>query len=253
MSGHVEVTRSGSRIEIVLDRPEKKNALTGAMYLAMAEAFAEAEHDGGVLSVLIAARGSTFCAGNDLIDFKMNPPTGPESPVARFLTAISSSSRVVLAAVQGTAVGVGATMLLHCDHVVAAADASLQYAFVKMALVPEAASSLLLPRVVGPLKAAELMFTGDRLPVEEALSLGLVSRIVPTGEELECARAFAGRLDGVPPGALRATKLLLRSEVQGVAGRMTAEGEVFRRQLASVEFAEAVRAFLERRTPVYTG
>jgi enoyl-CoA hydratase/carnithine racemase len=222
------------------------------MYIAMAEALAEAEADPAILSVIIGAHGSAFCAGNDLVDFQMNPPKGSDSPVSRFLTAISTSSKVVIAAVQGVAVGVGATMLLHCDHVVIAEDASLQFAFVKMALVPEAASSLLLPRAVGPLKAAELMLTSVPLPGREAAELGLVSRVVPTGDQVVEARAFAERLDGSPPEALRATKRLLRSDVTGVAERMAEEGALFRRQLGSPEFAEAVRAFMEKRTPVFT-
>lgn len=251
MTDLVLVERHGSRLDIILNRADRKNAVTGVMYTAMAEALVEAENDASVLSVVIAAHGSTFCAGNDLLDFQMNPPTGSESPVSRFLHAISTSSKVMIAAVQGAAVGVGATLLLHCDHVVAAEDAALHFAFVKMALVPEAASSLLLPRAVGHLKAAELMFTSEPMPAPEALAARLVSRVVPTGTQLKEALAFVAKLDGAPPEALRATKRLLRSDSSVVADRMAEEGQVFRRQLSSPEFGEAVRAFMEKRKPEF--
>ncbi|MBV9078869.1 MAG: enoyl-CoA hydratase/isomerase family protein [Methylobacteriaceae bacterium] len=251
MSDHVEIVRDGARLEIHLNRPDKKNALTGAMYAAVAEGLASAEREPGVLAVILAGRGQAFCAGNDLADFMANPPSGDDSPVARFLRAISTATKAVVAAVQGPAVGVGATMLLHCDHVVASEEASLQFPFARLALVPEAASSLLLPRVVGPLAAAELMLTGDPLPAAEAKRLGLVSRVVPSGEALAGARAFAARLEGLPPEALRETKRLLRATSQDVATRMAEENALFRRQLGSAEFAEAARAFLEKRKPVF--
>jgi enoyl-CoA hydratase/carnithine racemase len=251
MSELVQVTREGARVEIVLNRPERKNALTGAMYSSMAHALADAEADPGVLAVVFAAHGSTYCAGNDLMDFQTNPPTGAESPVLQFLHALSTSSKVVIAAVQGAAIGVGATMLLHCDYVVATEDAALHFSFVKMALVPEAASSLLLPRAVGPLKAAELMLTGEPFPVREALAAGLVSRVVPADQAIAAARAFAAKMDGAAPEALRHTKRLLRNESTSVRERMAEEGEIFRRQLASAEFTEAVRAFMEKRAPEF--
>jgi enoyl-CoA hydratase/carnithine racemase len=251
MTDLVEIVRDDSRIEIILDRPEKKNALTGVMYDAMARALATAEDDPNILSVIIAGRGQTFCAGNDLIDFQKNPPRDADSPAARYLAALSTSSKVIVAAVQGFAVGIGATTLLHCDHVVATEDATLQFGFVKMALVPEAASSLLLPRAVGALKAAELMLTGNPIPATEALSLGLVSRLVESGHQLAAAQTFCTRLNGSPAGALRMTKRLLRSETTGIAERMAEEGEFFRQQLASAEYSEAVRAFIEKRKPVF--
>jgi len=252
MTDLVEVTRTGSRIEIILNRPEKKNALTGDMYVAMAEGLEMAESDPQVLSVIIAANGRAFCGGNDVVDFMTNPPEGSDSPVVRFLRNISSSTKVLIAAIQGPAVGIGATMLLHCDHVVAADTANLQFAFVKMALVPEAASSLLLPLAVGHLAAAELMFTGDPLSASDALRLGLVSRVVGDGEQLESARTFSARLDDLPPTALRSTKRLLRSSTTTVAERMEEEGGLFREQLKSADFTEAASAFMERRPPKFT-
>lgn len=249
MPEHVRTSREGSRLDIVIDRPAKKNALTVAMYEALSDALARAEEDDGILSVVIASEGGVFSAGNDLQDFMAQPPLGPDAPVMRFLAALAGCTKVVCAAIQGPAVGVGATMLLHCDHVAAARSASIQFSFVKMALVPEAGSSLLLPRFVGPLKAAELMLTGDAVPAEEAERLGLVSRVVADGEERAAARAFAARLDGQAPKALRETKRLMRSETMGMADRMAEEGAVFAAQLRGPEFKEAVTAFLAKRAP----
>ena len=154
-------------VEIRLNRPDKKNAVTSAMYAAIAAAIEQAGSDKAIRAILFSGAGDAFCAGNDLNDFLSKPMTA-ESPVLRFLAAIAATPVVMIAAVQGACVGIGATLLLHCDHVVAAATTTLQYNFVKIALVPEAASSLLLPRAVGRLKAAELMLLGE--PVE-ALSL----------------------------------------------------------------------------------
>lgn len=247
----VEIVRAGSRIEIHLNRPDKKNALTSAIYTAMANALEAADADETVLSVIIAARGSAFCSGNDLRDFLANPPSGNNSPVHRFLAAIATAKIVLVAAIQGPAVGIGATMLLHCDHVVAADDAFLQFSFVNMALVPEAASSLLLPQAVGRLRAAEMMLTGRPVAATEALGCGLVSAVVPVGEQLAAAQQFTEKLDSHPPVALRLTKQLLRTDAETVSDRMAREGALFSQRLASPEFAEAARAFAEKRPPKF--
>jgi enoyl-CoA hydratase/carnithine racemase len=245
----IRIVHTESRIEIHLNRPDKKNALTAGMYAVMADTLEAADADDSILSVIITANGTAFCAGNDLRDFMINPPSGGDSPVNRFLAAISTTSTVVIAAIQGAAVGIGATMLLHCDHIVAAEDAFLQFSFVKMALVPEAASSLLLPHAVGPLRAAEYMLTGRAIPAPEALAVGLVSTIVAVGDQLAAAQLFADRLSDLPPEALRLTKQLLRSDDTGVSDRMAREGSIFSARLASLEFAEAARAFAEKRPP----
>lgn len=253
MTDAIEIIRNGSCTEIHLNRPERKNALTGAMYTAIAAAFEAAEEDRNITSVLIAANGDTFCAGNDLNDFMAAPPSGGESPVARFLKAISTSTKIIIAAVQGPAVGVGGTMLLHCDHVVAAEHTSIHFSFVKMALVPEAASSLLLPRIIGHLRAAELMLTGDPVAAEDACRLGLINHVVGKGEQLAHARAFAAKLDDRPPEALLLTKALLKSASTDVAARMAEEGKVFADRLRSPEFRESATAFMEKRKPNYKG
>lgn len=246
MSEHVRVTRTAHGLEILLDRPDKKNALTGAMYTAMAEAIEQAEGDPAIRTVLLAGAGANYTAGNDLQDFLTNPP-GDDSPVGRFLAAMASSSVPLVAAVHGPAVGVGATMLLHCDHVVAAEDAVLQFPFVSMALVPEAGSTLLLPRAVGRLRAAEILLTGEPVGAVRALELGLVSRVVPVGEHLDAARQFAERVAGQPAEAVRLTKRLLADDSPGVVPRIAQEGALFLQRLQSPEFVAAVQAFLAGR------
>lgn len=248
MSDQVTVTRAGHAIEVVLNRPEKKNALTQQMYTTMAEAIEQAGDDPSVRSVLLSATGTAFCAGNDLQDFASGVP-GTDSPVARFLRALAGAEVPLVAAVQGPAVGIGATMLLHMDHVVATDDAVLQFPFVSRALVPEAGSSLLLTRVVGYLRASQIMLTGDNVPAAQALELGLVSRVVPAGEHVEAARAFTARLAEQPPAAVRLTKRLLRDDTPGLDPRMTAELELFVQRLQSPEFVEAVTAFMQKRRP----
>lgn len=245
----VAVSRSGPSVEIVLNRPEKKNAITTAMYTVMADALDQAEADASVRAVVFAATGSAFCAGNDLQDFATALSGDDQPPAVRFLRALTSATVPLLAAVQGPAVGIGATMLLHCDYVVAADDAALQFPFVNRALVPEAGSSLLLPRVVGYLRAAEILLTGEKVPAARALDLGLVSAVVAAGEERRAASDFARRLAAQPPAALRAVKRFLRDDTPGLASRVDAELAVFSERLRSPEFAEAVQAFMEGRDP----
>jgi enoyl-CoA hydratase/carnithine racemase len=248
MSEFVEIVMRGASLEIILDRADKKNAITGDMYATMARAIFNAETDPDVVSILFAGRGAAFCAGNDLQDF-LSTPMNANSPVLSFLKAISTTSKVMIAAVQGPCVGIGATLLLHCDHVVAAPSASLAFNFVKIALVPEAGSSLLLPRAVGRLKAAELMLLGEPVAAEEALRLGLVSRVVGEGEQLDGARAFADKLEALPPEALMATRRLLNGSSRTVEARIAEEVGVFGKQLKSPEFKEAVNAFMQKRAP----
>lgn len=248
MSGQVRVTSDGGFIEVVLDRPQKKNALTAAMYGALARAIEEADADRSVRCILVSSVGDTFCAGHDLADFVSAPPTR-DSPVVRFLHALAGTEVPIVVAVQGPAVGVGATMLLHADHVVAGENATLRYPFASMALVPEAGSSLLLPRAAGYLRAAELLLTGEAVDAGRAAELGLVSRVVAPGGERDAAREFAARLRRQPPTALRLTKRLMRADASTLRERMEEELELFVQQLRSPEFIEAASAFMEKREP----
>lgn len=250
MTAHVDIATRGTTLEITLNRPDKKNAITTAMYAAMADAMTAADRDTAVRAILFAGNGAAFSSGNDLQDF-LTAPMDDASPVLRFLGALAATNKVMIAAVQGPCVGIGATLLLHCDHVVAAESAALQFNFIKMALVPEAASSLLLPRAVGRLKAAEILMTGDPVLAAEAHALGLVSRVVPEGEQLAAARAFADRLAKLAPVALSLTRQLLHSETSGVAPRMAEENAIFRDRLRSPEFKEAVAAFMQKRPAVF--
>jgi enoyl-CoA hydratase/carnithine racemase len=234
MTEFVEIAARGTCLEITLNRPDKKNALTGAMY---------ARHG--------RRHGAAFCAGNDLQDFLSAPMTEGQ-PVLRFLDAIATTGKVMIAAVQGPCVGIGATLLLHCDHVVAAPSAALAFNFVKIALVPEAGSSLLLPRAVGRLKASELFLTGDPVAAQEAHTLGLVSRVVAEGEQLAAARAFADKLSLLPPAAIRQSRALIRADQAEVLACMARETAIFKAQLASPEFREAVSAFLQKRAPDFS-
>jgi len=248
MTEPVQIAVRDHVLEIRLNRPDKKNAITAAMYGAMAEAMDAAAKDGTVRAILFSGAGDAFCAGNDLGDF-LSQPLKADSPVLHFLRVIASTPLVMIAAVQGPCVGIGATLLLHCDHVAASETTTLQYNFVKIALVPEAASSLLLPRAVGRLKAAELLLLGEPVGAFEAQALGLVSLVVEDGDPLGAARAFAMRLSALAPTAVRLSRQLLRSESEGTAARMAEENAIFAKQLGSAEFKEAVAAFMQKRRP----
>ena len=252
MSEHVLVTTADGVMEIRLDRDEKRNALTVRMYNAMADGFAAAEQDPSVRVVLLCGNGESFTAGNDLRDFSDPPAQTGERASARFLRLISTTSRIVVAAVQGNAVGIGTTMLLHCDFVIAAEGARLQLPFVNLGLVPEAASSLLLPRAIGHRRAAEMFVLGEAITAETALAWGLVNRVVGDGELAAAARAMARSIAARAPAAVRQTKALLKSATATVPERMAEEGAIFAAQLKSPEAKEAVAAFLEKRRPDFS-
>lgn len=236
--------------EIVMARPARKNALTVAMYEAMADAIDGAASEAAVRAVLLRGEGGTFTSGNDLNDFIQRPPTGDDSPVARFLDALVELDKPLVAAVEGRAIGIGVTMLLHCDLVYAAADAKLSMPFVNLALVPEAASSLLLPRLVGHPRAAEMLFFGEPFDAVVAKELGLVNAVVPAAEVVEYAQGRARALADKPIEALRQTKRLLKAPLRDeTRARMRAEAAAFTERLASPELREAVSAFFEKRAP----
>ena len=250
---HVIVEAKDRVQRIELARPEKKNALTAAMYAAMADALESAARDPGVRVALVHGARGCFTAGNDLKDFLERPPHGEGSPVFRFLQGIAAFPKPLVAAVSGPAVGIGTTMLLHCDLVYAAPETRFQLPFVPLGLVPEAGSSFLLPTIAGYQRAAELLLLGQPFVAEKALAAGFVTEVVPEDELLEYARDAALGVAALPPEAVRQTKALMKKRF----GRLTAEamaeeGEAFRARLASPEAKEAMTAFFEKRKPDFS-
>lgn len=247
----VETRDRLARIEIA--RPEKKNALTVEMYARMAEALAAADADAQVRAVMIHGRADCFSSGNDVKDFldiRREPGT---SPAQGFMRAISTAKKPVVAAVGGPAVGIGTTMLLHCDLVYAAPNARFQLPFVPLGLVPELASSLLLPMLAGYQRAAELLLLGRPFGAEQALAAGIVTEIIPEADLIEYARDAALGLAALPPASVQLTKSLMkRGTAPAVAERMAEEMRVFTERLQSPEAKEAVTAFLEKRKPDFS-
>ncbi len=243
----IEIGADDPRIRrIVLNRPEKRNALTREMYSALSDAIRDADADPAVAAVIISGAGKGFCAGNDLVDFLEDPPTGEDSPVFRFLTTLVEVRVPLIAAVHGSCVGIGATMLLHCDFAVADETAVLSYPFVALGVVPEAASSLLLPRIAGARLAAELLLLGRPIAAHAALDAGLLTSVAPAGGHLDAAAAIAARLAELPREAVRATRGLLHAAEEPTADRFRREAALFVERLGSPEFAELARRALGR-------
>ncbi len=243
---------------IEIARPEKKNALTTAMYQAMADALRAANADGAVRAVLITGQPGIFTSGNDLEDFMQRPPgqggsNVGDSPVFQFMQALIDCEKPVVAAVTGAAIGVGTTMLLHCDLVYISDEARLVMPFTSLGLVPEFASSLLLPQIVGRVRAAEKLLLGDPFTGADAVECGLANAVLPAGEVLNHARRVAERFNGLPPGAVRNAKRLLRApQREAVLQTIRAEGAVFAQALQSPEAKEAFQAFFQKRRPDFS-
>jgi enoyl-CoA hydratase/carnithine racemase len=246
MSEQVIVTREAGVCEVRLNRPDKRNAITVAMYQALGEALQAAQTDGGVRAVLFSGEGPSFCAGNDLNDFLSAPQIGADHPVLTFLRRLVSCEKPLVAAVHGQTVGIGVTMLLHCDLVLAAQGAQLSMPFVALGLVPEAGSTLLLPRLIGQQRAAHLLLLGRPLDAAAAHALGLVTELVEESELLQTARERARELTQQPLGALSATRRLLRGDPAPLQARILEEARIFSAQLQSEEFRAGIRAFLAR-------
>lgn len=239
---------------VKLNRPDKKNALTRGMYAAMTEALLNGEVDDGVRVHLIAGNGGCFTSGNDLADFLGGAALEEESPVMRFLRTVSQLKKPLLAAVDGLAVGVGVTLLLHCDLVYASESARFQMPFVNLGLCPEAGSTLLLPRLMGHQRAAELLLLGEQFSAARAQELGLVNQVCPDAELEALALDKARRLVSQPAAALRVTKALLKRETAGELQQVIGEeAGLFVERLRSPEAMEALRAFMERRAPDFSG
>lgn len=253
MSENILTELKDGVLRIEMRRPEKKNALTGPMYAAMADALERAAHEDAIRVVLIHGQPEVFTAGNDLADFLNAPPDDPDRPVFRFLRNIAAAPKPLVAAVTGNAVGVGTTMLLHCDLVYAGEGARFQLPFVNLALCPEAASSLLLPRLAGHQRAAELLFFGEPFGADKAREIGLLNAVHPDDAVFDAALERARKLATLPAASLRETKRLLKQGIAALVPQvMQDEGDIFKRQLASPAAKEAFSAFLEKRKPDFS-
>jgi enoyl-CoA hydratase/carnithine racemase len=238
---------------ITLNRVDKKNSITAAMYATMADALQQAAADAAVRVVVFQGHETIFSAGNDIGDFLNNPPAGDGSPVFRFLHGIAAFPKPVVAAVCGPAVGIGTTMLFHCDLVYAGDNAAFSMPFVNLGLCPEAASSLLVPQMMGYHRAAEALLMGDPFMAEAALEVGLVNRIVPPTEANGIAQTQARKLAAKPISSLIETKRLMKKgQASLVAQQMTEEGASFGRMLREPAAREAFGAFMEKRKPDFS-
>lgn len=249
MSEHVRVEQQGSVLAITLDRPERRNALTVDMYAALADAVERGSSDSSVRLIRFRGEGPDFAAGNDLADFLAAAPRiDEEIPVWRFLRALEACETPLLAAVHGNCVGIGTTMLLHCDLVVAEEGARFSLPFVDLALVPEAGSSLLLPRLAGRRRAARYLLLCEPFGVDEAMEAGILSHRAPAGELASIADDVAKRLIAKPAEALRQTQMLLRkADRDDLMERMRLESGLFASRLQSEELKQAIAAFFSRR------
>jgi enoyl-CoA hydratase/carnithine racemase len=237
---------------ITFNRLDKKNSITSSMYAAMAEALAQAATDPAVRVVVFQGHESIFSAGNDIGDFLNQPPTTQESPVFRFLRGIATFEKPLIAAVAGPAVGIGTTMLFHCDLVYAGDNAAFSMPFVNLGLCPEAASSLLAPRMFGYHRAAEALLMGEAFFAEAAQEVGLVNRVVPPTEVNGYTQAQARKLAAKPLTSLIATKRLMKGDTQAVLQKMDEEGQDFGRMLREPAAKEAFGAFMEKRKPDFS-
>ena len=245
--------REGAVQRIQLNRPDKKNAITTAMYAALADAIEAADADRSVRVLLLHGAGDGFTAGNDLHDFLANPPQTEDRPASRFLQAISHAAKPVVAAVHGVAIGIGTTMLGHCDLVYAAEGTRFHLPFVNLGLCPEGASSVLLPLTAGYQRAAQLLMLAEPFDAATARELGLVTEVVSGSQLLATAAAAAQRLAAKPPQSLRVTKQLLkRALMPQIEAALAAELQAFAVRLASPEAKEAFTAFFEKRPPDFS-
>ncbi|HUJ86249.1 MAG TPA: enoyl-CoA hydratase [Burkholderiales bacterium] len=253
MSANVLVETRDRVTRIELARIDKKNALTPEMYGAIAGAMSAAESDPQVRAMLIHGKPDCFCAGNDLNDFLERPPHGERSSTFDFLHLIATLRKPLVAAVGGVAVGIGTTMLLHCELVYAAPNARFQLPFVPLGLVPEAGSSLLLPAIAGYQRAAELLLLGRPFGADKALAAGFVTEIVAEADLLEIARNASLALAALPPASVRLTKQLMKAAfARAVGEQIETEGRAFRERLGSPEAKEAMTAFFEKRKPDFS-
>lgn len=249
----IEISKAEGILTICFSRVEKKNAITGAMYQAMADGLRDAETDPATRVVLVIGQPQIFTAGNDLEDFMQHPPTLAESPVYQFMTQMVHAKKPIIAAVSGAAVGIGTTLLLHCDLVYAADNAKFSMPFSQLGLCPEFASSLLLQQNTGFRRAAEKLLLGEAFLAEEAHDMGLVNRVLPAGELPAFARAQAAKLAALPAASVRTTKHLMKAgQRAAIETRIAEENQAFSAMLRAPEAKEAFAAFFEKRKPDFS-
>ncbi len=250
---HIVTTKEQAILRIRLNRMEKKNALTTAMYTAMSDALDQAAADDATRVVFFEGTGGCFTSGNDILDFMNCPPTDENSPVMRFLSALVHFPKPIVAAVTGPAVGIGTTMLLHCDLAYAGSKAVFRMPFVNLGLCPEAGSSYLLPQLIGHTRAAELLLLGEKFDAEKAVCYGICNEMLPDDELIERALKKAAQLAAQPPAAVRLSKSLMRQpHREMLTAVMAREGAEFVQRLQSPEAIEAFTAFMEGRKPDFS-
>jgi enoyl-CoA hydratase/carnithine racemase len=238
---------------IEIARPEKKNAITQALYRALADAVNAAAADPAVRALLLTGQPGIFTSGNDIEDFMQRPPGDLESPAFGFMRALIGCHKPVVAAVTGAAIGIGTTMLLHCDFVYVSDEARLAMPFVGLGLVPEFGSSLVIPQLMGNVRAAEKLLLGDPFTGAEAVEVGIATAVLPAPEVVNHARRIAERFNALPPGAVRETKKLMRrARTDAVLEAIGVEGKVFGQRLQSPEAKEAFSAFFQKRKPDFS-
>ena len=249
MPDAIHVEREGGLLTLRLNRPDKKNALTRAMYAQLAEALSEADQSPEINAVLITGSAECFTAGNDIADFIEQPPSNLDSPVFHFMLSLLDCRKPVIAAVAGAAVGIGTTLLLHCDLVYVSRDARLRMPFVNLGLCPEFGSSLILPRLLGHAKAAELLLLGEGFSGEQAAAWGIATEALGSGEAaLAKAREMALRFEALPAEAVRISKQLMKAPDRELLRKVIEEeGALFTERLRSPEALAALSGFINRR------
>lgn len=248
MGGDIEVKTEKGVMILTINRVNKKNALYGDMYSALADAFEQLDRDEAIRCMLIKANGDTFCAGNDISFFLNGYSMAPNTPVGRFLYGLAGVTKPLVAAVQGAGVGIGLTLLLHCDLVFATEDIRLSAPFGSLGLVPEAGSSQLLPALIGHRRAMEIFLLGKVIKAKEALAYGLINEIVPIAQLHEIALDAARKVAELPAEAVYETRRLARKPSEALSKRIEEECKVFMRRIASEEVQTIFKRFLTRKS-----
>lgn len=245
-------TINGNIRHLEINRLDYKNALTTTMYLALADALNQADRETSIRAVIISGNESVFCAGNDLNDFLNNPPSDSSAPPFVFLLALNDFKKPLIAATAGPAIGIGTTMLLHCDYVVSSDNTLFKMPFVSLGCTPEGGASLLLPQLIGQRQAAELILLGKSFDSEYALKVGIINQICAAGESLHQAIIIATRMAKQPPVAIQAAKEIMKAPLADqLRDTILTEGEMFAQRLKSSEAQEAIRAFIDQREPKF--